>query len=112
MSQVATSIYRHRINRLQVMARGVATGLIHNKALRSTTGTSDEGRVVTLVSTDVPSIETAGEQFHEMWGRILEFILGVLLLASQVGWLWPLPLAMIFRELITFYWLLSRNTRA
>src|SRR3569833_3145826 len=112
MSQVATSIYRHRINRLQVMARGVATGLIHNKALRSTTGTSDEGRVVTLVSTDVPSIEPAGGQFHEMWGRILEFILGVLLLASQKKKQKPQPQTKKNQKKKTNKKMLSRNTRA
>ncbi|KAH8899329.1 hypothetical protein GQ53DRAFT_709991 [Thozetella sp. PMI_491] len=80
---VSTAAYQHGLNRLQVMIRGALTGLIHGGSLATQSKAYDDGRVLTLVTTDT-------------WTMLIELVIGILLLARQVGWLWPLPLAVIF----------------
>lgn len=57
-----------------------------------------EGRVLTLITTDVDSIDGISEMFHETWTQVIEVIVGTVLLSRQVGWLWPLPLFIILCE--------------
>jgi len=80
------------------MIRGSLIGLLHHKALIAQSGTCEDGKAIALMTSDVASVETASEMFHEMWGLVIELIVGVVLLATQVGWLWPLPFAIIFCE--------------
>jgi ATP-binding cassette, subfamily C (CFTR/MRP), member 1 len=80
------------------MIRGSLVSLLHHKALVAQSGTYEDGRAITLMTSDVASVETALEMVHEMWGLVVEVIVGVVLLATQVGWLWPLPFAIIFCE--------------
>lgn len=55
----------------------------------------DDGRAVTLMSTDADNIGNTAEMFHETWARFLEVIVGMTMLAREVGWVWPLPLVII-----------------
>jgi hypothetical protein len=48
------------------------------------------------MSNDVSNLETVGEMVHEFWAQILEVIVGMAMLASQIGWLFPVPLVIIF----------------
>lgn len=81
------------------MIRGALIGLLYSHALEAR-GSDDEenGRVVTLLSNDIGNVEKCGEMFHETWAQALEVAVGTLLLAREVGWLWPVPIVFIFCE--------------
>ncbi|PYI07763.1 putative ATP-binding cassette transporter [Aspergillus sclerotiicarbonarius CBS 121057] len=88
-------IYQHQINRLRIMVRGALIGLIHNQSLNiPSTGSDSEG--VTLMSSDVDSVESTGEIFHETWAQLLEVLVGTVLLAARIQWFALLPLVIIF----------------
>lgn len=67
--------------------------------MKSPSSPYDNGESTTLMSTDADSLEGIAEMFHETWAQLLEVIVGVILLAGEVGWIWPLPLFLIFRRL-------------
>lgn len=96
--QVSTSVYQHRVNRLEVMTRGTMVSLIHSRALENRNSEVDDGKVATLVSNDVSNMEDSARMFHETWAQFVEVVVGTFLLSRQVGWLWPLPLGLIFCE--------------
>ncbi|KAI1078186.1 ABC transporter [Whalleya microplaca] len=93
---ISSTMYQHRLNRLRVMSRAVLVALIYSKTMNSYTETASEGKVITLVSTDVDNLDTVCEMFHETWGQIVEFSVGIILLSWEVGWLSLVPLLMIF----------------
>ncbi|KAH7134057.1 P-loop containing nucleoside triphosphate hydrolase protein [Dactylonectria macrodidyma] len=93
---ISSSLYQHRLNRLQIMMRGSLTTLIYNKALNMSSESTDAGKVITLMSTDIAGVMNAGTMFHETWGQFLELTIGLIILASQVRWVWPVPLILIF----------------
>lgn len=90
------SIYEHKINKLTLMTRSALVGLIHDKAMKSPSIAYDNGETTTLMSTDADSLKDIGEMVHETWAQVIEVLIGVILLASQVGWIWPLPLFLIY----------------
>lgn len=92
--QVSTSVYQHRVNRLEVMIRGTMVSLIHSRALEVRSEVED-GKVATLVSNDISNMEDSARMFHETWAQFVEVVVGTFLLSRQVGWLWPLPLVLI-----------------
>lgn len=92
--QVSTSVYQHRVNRLEVMTRGTMVSLIHSRALEVRSEVED-GKVATLVSNDISNMEDSARMFHETWAQFVEVVVGTFLLSRQVGWLWPLPLVLI-----------------
>lgn len=94
--QVSTSVYQHRVNRLEVMTRGTMVSLIHSRALENRNSEVEDGKVATLVSNDVSNMEDSARMFHETWAQFVEVVIGTFLLSRQVGWLWPLPLVLIF----------------
>ncbi|KAI1414778.1 ABC transporter [Hypoxylon sp. FL1857] len=93
---ISTTAYQHRLNKLKVMIRAALIALVHDKTMNSYAETVNEGKVLTLISTDVDSLVTTGEMFHETWGQILEVIIGIAMLSREVGWLFPVPLFVIF----------------
>lgn len=93
---VSASIYQHRINQLQMMFRGGLTSLIHHQSLNIPVTRSEDSEALTLVGSDVDSIESAGEIFHETWAQLLEVVVGTVMLAARVRWLAFLPLIIIF----------------
>ncbi|KAI3399955.1 hypothetical protein diail_5111 [Diaporthe ilicicola] len=93
---VSTSVYQHRMNRLEVMIRGAMIGLLHSRALEARNGESGDGKVATLVSNDISNIENSARMFHETWAQFAEVVVGTFLLSRQVGWLWLAPLVIIF----------------
>ena len=48
------------------------------------------------MSTDTEGLDGVPEMFHETWAQILEVVIGIVLLSREVGWIWPLPLILIF----------------
>ncbi|KAH8680546.1 ABC transporter [Xylariales sp. PMI_506] len=92
---VSIAVYQHQVNRLQVMMRGALIGLLYNKSLNSEGDQLSAGSVVTLMSNDVDNLSDAPSMFHETWAQVLEVAVGLSVLASQIGWLWPLPLCLI-----------------
>lgn len=57
------------------------------------------------MSADVDGIAGIGEMLHETWAQIIEVIVGIGLLALQVGWVSPLPLLLIYRvSLNIIFW--------
>ncbi|KAK8061986.1 oligomycin resistance ATP-dependent permease yor1 [Apiospora phragmitis] len=93
---VSTSAYQHRINRLKLVARSALIGLIHGKMMESRSMTYDDGEATTLMSTDADSLDCISEMAHEIWAQVVEVLIGIGLLAGQVGWIWPLPLFLIY----------------
>lgn len=93
---VSAAIYQHRINQLQIMFRAGLISLIHHHSLNASAIRSEDSEALTLVGSDVDSIESAGEIFHETWAQLLEVIIGTVMLAVRVRWLAFLPLILIF----------------
>ncbi|RAK75330.1 putative ABC transporter [Aspergillus fijiensis CBS 313.89] len=93
---ISTAIYRHQINRLKLMTNSALVGLIHDKTMKSPSIAYNNGEATTLMSTDADSLDGITEMFHETWAQVVEVVIGTGLLASQVGWIWPLPLFFIY----------------
>ncbi|KIH90038.1 hypothetical protein SPBR_00030 [Sporothrix brasiliensis 5110] len=92
----STVVYRHLLDRIQVMLKGALVGIIHQKSLTGRSHAYDDGKALTLISTDVVEIEGAAEMFHELWAFCLEAAVGFSMLAMEIGWLWPLPVGIVF----------------
>ena len=77
------------------MIRGALIGLVYQRSLHVQNAPYEDGSAVTLMSTDVDNVQDVGQMFHEAWAYLLEVIIGTSLLATQIGWLWPIPLIII-----------------
>lgn len=77
------------------MMRGALVGLVYEKTLRSQSNGHDMGRAVTLMNTDIDSLATIARMAHDIWAYTLELVIGMVILAFQVGWLAPVPLVII-----------------
>ena len=95
--QISTAVYQHRLNSLRIMTRGALVGLIHQRSLNRSSFSYDDGSAVTLMSTDVDSLDSVAEMLHETWAQFLEVISGTTLLAWQIGWTCLTPILIIFR---------------
>lgn len=91
----STAIYRHKLNRIEIMFRGALVGLVHQKALTGRSHAYDDGKALTLISTDAVELEGTAEMLHEMWAFCLEAAIGFSMLAMEIGWLWPLPVCIV-----------------
>jgi len=78
------------------MTRSALVGLIHDHTMKLASVSYDNGAATTLMSTDADSLEGIAEMVHEIWAQIVEVLIGIWLLAGQVGWIWPLPLFLIY----------------
>ena len=96
--QLSTAVYGNCINRLELVTRSTLVGLIHHKTINSPSISYDDGEATTLMSTDADSLIDIGGMIHETWAQVVEVLIGVGLLAGQVGWIWPLPLFLIYCE--------------
>lgn len=85
------------------MTRSALIGLIHDKTMNSPSITYENGESTTLMSTDADSLEGIGEMFHETWAQVIEVVIGLFLLAGEVGWIWPLPVFLIFCKKSTLH---------
>ncbi|ODA84214.1 hypothetical protein RJ55_02732 [Drechmeria coniospora] len=92
---ISSVVYQHQQDRLRAKTRGALVGLVYHKTLRSRSNGHDLGKAVTLINTDVDSLVTIARFAHDVWGYVLELVIGMFFLASQVGWLSPVPLVII-----------------
>ncbi|KAB5513252.1 ABC transporter-like protein [Coniochaeta sp. 2T2.1] len=93
---ISTAVYQHTLNRLKLVTKSALTGLIHDKTMHSPSIAYDDGEATTLMSTDADGLEGVAGMFHETWAQCLEVDIGIVLLAREVGWIWPLPLALMY----------------
>ncbi|KXJ96142.1 ABC transporter type 1, transmembrane domain-containing protein [Microdochium bolleyi] len=93
---IATARYHQCLNRLRVSTRCALAALIEDKMMHSWAESSLEGVVLSLISNDIDALDSISELVHETWAQALEVFLGFFLLWREVGWLWPVPLVMIF----------------
>ncbi|KAK0708156.1 putative ABC transporter [Lasiosphaeris hirsuta] len=92
---LSTATYEHRINRLKILTRSALVGLIHDKTMSLPSAAYDNGDAVTLMSTDADSLDGVAGMAHDLWAYFVEVVVGIVLLAGEVGWIWPLPLVLI-----------------
>ena len=97
LNQVSTAVYRHQLDKLKIMVRGALVGLMYQHGLSAYSSPHEDGKSVTLVGTDVSSVQDVAGMLHDTWGYAFEVILGFMFLAFEVGWVWPLPIVLIFR---------------
>lgn len=78
------------------MVRGALIGLIHHQSLNLPNEKSQDSSALALISSDIDSIDSVGEIFHETWARLVEVATGTVLLAAQIRWFAFLPVIIIF----------------
>ncbi|KAJ5753779.1 uncharacterized protein N7511_007932 [Penicillium nucicola] len=78
------------------MVRGALIGLIHHQYLHLPNEKSRDSPALALITSDIDSIESVGETFHETWARLVEVAIGTVLLAAQIQWFAFLPFVIIF----------------
>ncbi|KAI0859592.1 putative ABC transporter [Xylaria cubensis] len=93
---LSTAKYHDSLNRLKLMTRSALVGLIHDKTMKLPSIAYDTGEATTLMSTDADSLDGIAEMIHEIWAQVIEVLIGIWLLANQIGWIWPLPLFLIY----------------
>ncbi|KAI0189383.1 putative ABC transporter [Xylaria flabelliformis] len=93
---LSTAKYHDSLNRLKLMTRSALVGLIHDKTMNLPSIAYDTGEATTLMSTDADSLDGIAEMIHEIWAQVIEVLIGIWLLANQIGWIWPLPLFLIY----------------
>jgi ATP-binding cassette, subfamily C (CFTR/MRP), member 1 len=97
---VAKGMYDIRMDRLSVSNRLSMVGLIHNRCLTIKDGIFDDAVAVTLMNNDAEGIQFCGFLFHEIWSKLIELGVGMYLLATTVGWVCIVPVAIVARELL------------
>jgi hypothetical protein len=83
------------------MVRGALIGLIHHQSLHLPNEKSQGPSELALVSSDIDSIDSVGEVFHETWARLIEVATGTVLLTARIQWFAFLPLIIIFGNYIS-----------
>lgn len=92
---VSRLLYEHRLYRAVTMARGATVSLIYSRALLIRDGLYDEAASITLMSTDTDRVVAVLESLFELWARAIELVVGIYLLARQLGWVCVMPLVVI-----------------
>jgi hypothetical protein len=77
--------HKYMSNQLVIMYRGGLVSLIFQKTLKLRTASIKDSAPVTLMTTDVDVIVTAGASIHDMWANLIELPIGIYLLHRQVG---------------------------
>lgn len=77
------------------MINGSLISLIYHKTTTITSDSVEADRALTLMGNDVDDATVAAETFHEVWGYAVEVVLGAIVLAMQVDWLFLVPVAII-----------------
>jgi len=77
------------------MFRGAVVSLIYQKSLSCNEAYIDTAGAISLMSNDVDSISFCFEELNECWSRLIELIIGITLLARQLGWVSIVPLLVV-----------------
>jgi ATP-binding cassette subfamily C (CFTR/MRP) protein 1 len=73
-------------------------GLINNRSLTLLDGEYDEFKAVTLMSTDTANVCDKALLIYEVWAAAISLLIGLALLARQVGWVCFMPLLFVGGE--------------
>lgn len=92
---VSTLNYNQNLYRFVTMFRGATISLIYQHALAISSEAYDESGALTLMSTDVDRIILCLIDLNECWARTIEVIVGITLLALQLGWVCIIPLVVV-----------------
>lgn len=95
--QLVAAASQHRLNRLRLITNSALIGLIHSKTMDapSTPHANTNAEAITLMSTDASDLSSIGPIVVESVAYTVEVLVGFVLLAREVGWIWPLPLVLI-----------------
>jgi hypothetical protein len=77
--------YTHMVYRCITMVRGMLVSAIFTHTLQLDQATAKKSAAVTLMSTDVNSIEAGFVMMHDLWAGVLEVGIGFYLLSRYVG---------------------------
>ncbi|EGX88465.1 ATP-binding cassette transporter, putative [Cordyceps militaris CM01] len=95
---ICNAIDKRQRARLRMKTRGALTGLVYSKTLRSRSAKTDRGKVVTLMSTDIDSLNNIANMAQDVWAYLFQLVVGMAILTVQIKWLSPVPLIVIFCE--------------
>lgn len=87
--------YNQNIYRFITMFRGATVSCIYDHLLLLPDDTIDKSGAVTLMDTDVERIAQCLTELNEIWARTIEVIVGITLLAIQLGWVCVLPIIVV-----------------
>lgn len=90
------------MNKLRIVIHGSLVSLIYSKTLSVAAG-ADAGQALTLMSSDVEGASHTGQLFNDTWGFTLEAVIGLAILAREVGWLFLVPVVMILCKLANLF---------
>ncbi|KAH8885459.1 putative ATP-binding cassette transporter [Thozetella sp. PMI_491] len=92
---IFTLHYNQVMNRCLTMSRGALVALIYDRALLIPDGLYDEASAITLMSTDTTMIAGSIEYVHDLWAYTIKIVIGLYLLARQMGWVCIMPLLVV-----------------
>lgn len=95
---VSRLLSSHRLYRTITMFRGATVSLIYNHALEMQDGLYDEGASITLMSADTDRVALAIDKLNEVWSRLIEVVVAIILLAQQLRWVAVMPLILVIRK--------------
>jgi len=86
--------------------------LIFSKTIDERSDENNNGQAVALVNSDVDGLRFMFEMLHEMWAQTLEVFIGIFILMTVVGWLWLIPIFMVFGRFyfLIFFFFFARVT--
>lgn len=77
------------------MVRGSLVSLIYTESIALEDQNYDVSAPVTLMSADVDRICQSLVLLHDLWARPLELVIGISLLARQIGWVCVMPVVVV-----------------
>jgi len=80
------------------MFRGSTVSFIYKQSLLLEPQSVQRSAAVSLMSTDVDRIAFCLEELNECWSRLIELVIGILLLTRQLGWISVIPLLVVLRK--------------
>ena len=96
---VSTIHYNHKLYRFITMFRGATVSLIYRHTLLlQDTDLPDRSAAITLMSSDIDRISASLVNLNEIWARSIEVVVGVIILAYQIGWVCVMPIIIIVGE--------------
>ena len=55
-----------------------------------------DGQAIALMNADIDGLLCMPEMLHETWAQTVEVLIGIAILTTVVGWLWPIAIFLIF----------------
>ncbi|EED13629.1 ATP-binding cassette transporter, putative [Talaromyces stipitatus ATCC 10500] len=93
---ISTILYNHKLYRFITMFRGATVSLIYRHALLlQDNDLPDRSTAITLMGSDVDRISACLVNLNECWARSIEVVIGIIILAYQIGWVCVMPIAVV-----------------